>query len=151
MATGAWPLETITVIVEPYGAVPVGVVPSTAPATTVELYCAAAAGQIPTRWTVWRACTASLQLANELRLGMATGGGPAETTTPMKAPSLALTGLPPARGVGCWPTMRPAANVMLKAWPVWRTVKWSARTARLASGRDFPTRDGMGWLGVKSL
>ncbi len=70
----------------------------TAPATTVGLYRADEAGHTPTRWTASSAWTAWLQLVNEVRSGMATNGGPDETTTSMVEPSLALTVAPAGRG-----------------------------------------------------
>ncbi len=113
----------------------------TAPAATVELYCWAAGGHTPTRWATLRAATASVQLANVVRTGMATGGGPVETTTPMVEPCLAVTGLPPDRAVGCWRRMRPVPTVMLEAWPVVRTVNLSALTAWSAWATVLPTSD----------
>ena len=139
------------VTVEPYGVLPAGEVPRTAPATTVELYCAADAGHTPTRWTALSAWTASLQLENEVRFGMATGGGPVETTT---VDDRALLGgdraARRARAAGCWLTMIPAAAVMDGWCPMTRTVKWSGAAAVDAVARVFPTSTGTGWLGVKT-
>ena len=74
----------------------------TAPDTTVELYWAAPAGHTPTRCTAASALTASVQVENEFRSGMATGGSPAETVTSMTDPSLAVTGWPGREAFGCW-------------------------------------------------
>src|ERR1019366_3147601 len=122
-----------------------------APATTVELYCAATAGHTPTRCTAFRARTASLQLVKVVRSGMATGGGPVDTTTPMTEPSLAVTGWPPLRGWGCWLRIRPGPIVMLVRRAGARTGERGGCTAASASVSDFPTRSGTGWLGVKTL
>src|SRR5271167_2249150 len=113
MATGAWPLEVTTVTVDPYGAVPVGTLPRTAPYTTVALYCCAEAGHTPTRCTVLKAATAPAHEVKEVRGGMVTGGGPVETTTPMVVTCLAVAGRPLARGWGRWLRMSPGATVML--------------------------------------
>ena len=84
-----------------------------APATTVELYWATAAGHTPTRWTAWRAWIAWLHVVKPARFGMATGGGPEEMTAEIVDPCFSLTALPPERGWGCWLTISPAPMGML--------------------------------------
>src|ERR1700674_5738947 len=113
MASGAWPFEVTTVTVDPYGTVPVGTLVRTAPYTTVALYCCAEAGHTPTRCTVFSAATASAHEVKDVRGGMATGGGPVETTTPIVVPSLAVAARPLDLGRGCWLRISPGPTVML--------------------------------------